>query len=90
MLRKTACDSAEHRRPCAPTPPKLSFEKGGASVLADGYLAAGTLSREEVQFIFRWGALLQLVDDLQDIRQDGGEHSLTIFTQVAGAFDWMS
>ena len=69
---------------CTPDLLKLSFEKGGASVLADGYLAAGTLSREEVQFIFRWGALLQLVDDLQDIRQDGGEHSLTIFTQVAG------
>ena len=65
---------------------KLSFEKGGASVLADGYLAAGSLSREEVQFIFRWGALLQLVDDLQDIRQDRSEGSLTIFTQVAGRF----
>jgi hypothetical protein len=63
---------------------KLSFEKGGASVLTDGYLAAGSLSREEVQFIFRWGALLQLVDDLQDIRQDRSEGSLTIFTQAAG------
>jgi len=63
---------------------KLSFEKGGASVLADGYLAAGSLSREEVRFLFAWGALLQLVDDLQDIRQDSHEHALTIFTQAAG------
>jgi hypothetical protein len=63
---------------------KLSFEKGGASVLADGYLAAGSLTREEVRFLFGWGALLQLVDDLQDLRQDGREHSLTTFTQVAG------
>jgi hypothetical protein len=63
---------------------KLSFEKGGASVLADGYLAAGSLTGEEVQFLFGWGALLQLVDDLQDIRQDGREHALTIFTQDAG------
>ena len=62
---------------------KLSFEKGGASVLADGYLAAGSLSRQEAQFIFSWGALLQLVDDLQDIRQDRAEGSLTIFTQAA-------
>jgi hypothetical protein len=46
---------------------KLSFEKGGASVLADAHLAAGSLSREEAQFVFGWGALLQLVDDLQDI-----------------------
>jgi hypothetical protein len=63
---------------------KLSFEKGGASVLADGYLAAGALSREEAQFLFGWGALLQLVDDLQDIRQDRREGALTIFTQAAG------
>jgi hypothetical protein len=63
---------------------KLSFEKGGASVLADGYLAAGRLSNEEAHFLFRWGALLQLVDDLQDIRQDRREHSLTIFSAAAG------
>jgi hypothetical protein len=63
---------------------KLSFEKGGASVLADGHLAAGSLSREEAQFLFGWGALLQLVDDLQDLRQDRRDGSLTIFTQAAG------
>ncbi len=63
---------------------KLSFEKGGASVLADGHLAAGSLSREEAQFVFAWGALLQLVDDLQDLRPDRREGSLTIFTQAAG------
>lgn len=63
---------------------KLSFEKGGASVLADGHLAAGSLSCEEAQFLFGWGALLQLVDDLQDIRQDRREGAFTIFTQAAG------
>ena len=63
---------------------KLSFEKGGASVLADAHLAAGSLSREEAEFVFAWGALLQLVDDLQDIRQDRREGALTIFTQAAG------
>jgi len=63
---------------------RLSFEKGGASVLADGHLAAGSLSREEAQFVFGWGVLLQLVDDLQDIRPDRREGSLTIFTQAAG------
>ncbi len=64
---------------------KLSFEKGGASVLADGHLAAGSLSREEAQFIFGWGALLQLVDDLQDLRQDRRDGGRTIFTQAAGS-----
>ena len=63
---------------------KLSFEKGGASVLTDGHLAAGSLSHEEAQFLFGWGALLQLVDDLQDLRQDRRDGSLTIFTQAAG------
>ncbi len=63
---------------------KLSFEKGGASVLADGHLAAGSLSCEEAQFVFAWGALLQLVDDLQDLRPDRREGALTIFTQAAG------
>ena len=63
---------------------KLSFEKGGASVLADGHLAAGTLSCEEAQLVFAWGALLQLVDDLQDLRPDRREGALTIFTQAAG------
>jgi hypothetical protein len=63
---------------------KLSFEKGGASVLADGHMAVGSLSCEEAQFLFGWGALLQLVDDLQDIRQDRREGALTIFTQAAG------
>ncbi len=63
---------------------KLSFEKGGASVLADGHLAAGSLSHEEARFLFGWGVLLQLVDDLQDFRQDRHDGSLTIFTQAAG------
>jgi hypothetical protein len=69
---------------CGPDVIKLSFEKGGASVLADAHLAAGSLSHEEAEFVFAWGALLQLVDDLQDIRQDRREGALTIFTQAAG------
>ncbi len=63
---------------------KLSFEKGGASVLADGHLAAGSLSYEEAQFLFGWGALLQLVDDIQDLRQDRRDGAVTIFTEAAG------
>jgi len=69
---------------CGPDVVRLSFEKGGASVLADGFLAAGSLSRAEAQFLFEWGALLQLADDLQDLRQDSREGALTIFTQAAG------
>jgi hypothetical protein len=63
---------------------RLSFEKGGTSVLADGYLAAGRLSPEQARFVFYWGILLQLADDLQDVREDCGNGVLTLFTQAAG------
>ena len=63
---------------------KLGFDKGGASVLTDGYLAAGSLSREQAQFVFGWGVLLQLADDLQDVRQDREDGILTVFSEIAG------
>jgi hypothetical protein len=62
-----------------------SFDKGGASVLADGYLAAGSLSPEQARFVFGWGVLLQLADDLQDVRQDRRDGMLTMFTERATA-----
>ncbi len=62
----------------------LSFAKGGTSVLADAYLAGGNLAPAEVRFAFEWGVLLQLGDDLQDLRQDLASGSLTLFTQAAG------
>jgi hypothetical protein len=63
---------------------ELIFEKGGESVLADGYLAAGTLSEDQARFIFHWGVLLQLTDDLQDVEEDCREGDLTLFTAAAG------
>ncbi|HUJ20184.1 MAG TPA: hypothetical protein VLX58_01625 [Bryobacteraceae bacterium] len=63
---------------------RLSFDKGGTSVLADGYLAAGSLSPAEAQFVFDWGVLLQLADDLQDVRQDREDGMLTVFSEMAG------
>ena len=63
--------------------PALCFEKGGASVMADGYLASGSLSPDEARFTFQWGVVLQLADDLQDVRQDRLDGVLTIFSQQA-------
>jgi hypothetical protein len=63
---------------------KLSFDKGENSVLTDGYLAAGSLSREQAQFVFGWGVLLQLADDLQDVSQDREDGILTVFSEIAG------
>jgi hypothetical protein len=48
----------------------ISIEKGGTSVLADGYLVAGVLSEVDREFFFRFGVLLQLIDDLQDLEED--------------------
>ena len=62
----------------------LSFEKGGASVLADAYLASGVVSREQGRFAFDWGVFLQLADDLQDLREDLESGVRTIFSLAAG------
>jgi hypothetical protein len=61
---------------------EISFEKGGTSVLADAFLAAGTLNEAEVRFAFQWGVLLQLGDDLQDLGDDLRRQSATLFTRA--------
>ncbi|HCY39964.1 MAG TPA: hypothetical protein DHV48_01165 [Prolixibacteraceae bacterium] len=49
---------------------KICMAKGGASVLADGYLVAGKLSPDQEYFLFGYGAYLQLLDDIQDVDED--------------------
>lgn len=63
---------------------RLTFTKGGTSVLADACLAAGQLLPAEARFAFQWGVVLQLGDDLQDVRSDARRGSLTLYTQAAG------
>lgn len=63
---------------------RLSAEKGGASVLADGYLVAGGLSPEEADFLFGYGVVLQLLDDLQDATVDRAAGHRTLFSTAAG------
>lgn len=58
----------------------ICFEKGGASVLADGYLVTGKLTREQEQALFGYGIYLQLLDDIQDVKEDYSAHTKTIFT----------
>ena len=66
-------------------PAALTIEKGGTSVLADAYLAAGDLTQAEAQFAFNWGVVLQLGDDLQDLYSDKARGSLTLFTSAAAS-----
>ncbi len=62
----------------------ISLEKGGTSVLADGYLVAGRLEPADEAFCFGFGTFLQLADDLQDIAEDAGRGHRTIFSAAAG------
>jgi hypothetical protein len=63
---------------------EIGFEKGGASVVADAWLAAGSLTRSEEEFAFAWGVALQLGDDLQDVAADARDGIRTVFSRAAG------
>lgn len=60
----------------------ISVEKGGTSVLADGFLVAGALTRPQAEFMFGWGAFLQFLDDLQDTEEDADNGLLTVYSQT--------
>ena len=62
----------------------IALEKGGTSVVADGCLAAGYLSPAQIEFLFGFGAYLQLMDDLEDVVEDGEAGLRTICSRAAG------
>jgi hypothetical protein len=62
----------------------ISLEKGGTSVLADGYLVAGRLEPADEDFCFGFGTFLQLADDLQDIAEDARCGHRTLFSRQIG------
>lgn len=64
----------------------ISLEKGGASVLADGYLVRGKLNEDEMNFCFGYGIFLQIIDDLQDIDEDLENNNMTILSQLAKGY----
>jgi len=61
----------------------ISLLKGGTSVLADGYLVKGDLTRQEINFMLGYGIMLQLCDDLQDVQEDIKNNNITIFSLTA-------
>jgi hypothetical protein len=61
---------------------EICFDKGGASVLADGYLVAGKLTPLQQRFLFGYGIWLQLADDIQDIAEDQSEDVKTLFSSA--------
>lgn len=58
----------------------IGFDKGGTSVVADGFLTAGRLSPEMEKFFFGYGIWLQLADDIQDIAEDIATGTQTLFS----------
>lgn len=63
----------------------ISFEKGGTSVLADGYLVNGKMSEQQIDFSFGFGIFLQLGDDLQDVTIDKRNRHYTVYSSEAGS-----
>lgn len=61
----------------------ICIEKGGTSVLADGYMINGKLSEDQERFCFGFGAFLQFVDDIQDVDEDTKGELCTLFTHAA-------
>jgi hypothetical protein len=61
---------------------KICFEKGGASVLTDGYLVAGKLTQKQEQALIGYGIYLQLLDDIQDMKEDSDANTKTMCTSL--------
>lgn len=61
----------------------ISLEKGGTSVLADGYLITGAIDAKQQDFCFGYGAFLQFADDIQDVDDDSENGHITLFSQSA-------
>ena len=60
---------------------KICIAKGGASVLADGFLISGRLTEQQQEFLYGFGAYLQLLDDIQDVDEDFSSGLMTIFSK---------
>lgn len=63
---------------------EICLNKGGTSVLADGFLVAGHLTEVQKYFLFGYGAYLQLLDDIQDVEEDSQSGLMTIFSKDFG------
>ncbi|CAF5038714.1 unnamed protein product [Rotaria sp. Silwood1] len=61
---------------------QISAEKGGASLIAAGFILEGRLTRGKMAYLEYVGFGLQLIDDLQDLKEDMKNNHRTIFTQA--------
>lgn len=61
---------------------EISYQKGGASVIADGFLIDGAMNEEQMNFCMQYGFMLQLGDDLQDLLSDLAHEHQTLMTHA--------
>lgn len=66
---------------------KISFQKGGTSVVADGFLIDGHMEEAQIMFCMRYGFMLQLGDDLQDGVGDAQNHHQTLVSTEKTSLD---
>lgn len=68
-----------------------TFYKGGTSVLADAYIVKGELTKDEELFSYGYGVLLQISDDLQDIKEDmaNNHHTMVNFEARYEKLDYL-
>jgi len=59
---------------------EISFLKGGSTLLADAYLIQSEPELTFLNFAFEMGTYLQLIDDLQDMKEDADKGIHTLFT----------
>jgi len=59
---------------------RICAEKGGRSVVADGCLLTGKPDAGQEQFLYDYGAWLQLLDDMQDASDDLSKGLITYFS----------
>jgi hypothetical protein len=61
---------------------EIAVEKGGTSVLADGFLVGGALTRAQAECLYGLGVFLQLRDDLEDLADDRRRKQATVFSSL--------
>lgn len=61
----------------------ISVYKGSMSVLIDYFFTTAEMKQKEIEFYMKFGFLLQLADDLQDIEEDKKIGSQTIMVRAA-------
>ena len=68
---------------------RISVYKGSLSVLIDYFFTTMELKEEEIRFYMKFGFLLQLADDLQDVKEDqkNGSGTLMVFGKKQGGLE---